>query len=573
MSSPERPVEHHPGREHFLPSGAPFVLAAILGIGYLILFHTPETTWIGEVSGMANGLPILDPTLRVAPNFFTGIAWKLFLLVPAGILLAWGATRLGWDLPIFERLEKPNALSVICLWAMLFIVANVLMVLQGIPVSGAEARVLRQAEGLAFGKAGAFVPGEPFPTAHVLLLTMGMKLGLGWLIPVLAGGFVVWLTAGIGELLYGDRRLGRFSSFLLFNCPLFLFTSATYDEATTRGLFLVLALWLTLKGRILDPGWRRWAFGLGAGLAFGAAASVSVFAMIGFLLPLLVWHGRSPGYVQGAEVAEAAVFPPGFLKPGPRFPVTLVGGLLVGLLLGIACFTAIGHHLTGRMLPAVGDLSNLEAGAAWQPFIEWLQALAGMNLFLFGTPVSLVPIFFLFLCVRWRKEDRLPISLIAAVSLLRLFSIAPGVWEVGPVGYYELTIPLVILTARGFLQMLERLGEPFPLIRRFLPTLLSILLFLGYVTFYPEQIMHLKGMTSAAGVIHKRCAQVEGDAVIGLRPFPNRARVIEVLNQMHVPQGRLRFVPLEEFQRPDRVMKYDPVMGEGRLSSATEPLR
>jgi len=535
-------------QDHNLPSGAPFVLAAILGIGYFMLFHTPETTWIGEVSVTVQGVPVLDPTLRIAPTFFSGIAWKLFLLVPAGILLAWGATRRGWDLPLFERLEKPNALAIICVWAMLFIVANVLLVLQGIPVSGAEARALRQAEGLAFGTVGAFVPAEPCPIAHIVLLALGLKFGLAWLMPVVAGGLLVWLTAGIVERLYGDRRLGLFSSFLLFNCPLFLFTSATCDESTTRGVFLTLALWLALSGRLREQGRVRFIFGVGAGLSFAAAGSVSALAVLGFSLAFLAWHARNPGNAG-------------------RFPDSLEGGMASGFLAGSAGFGALGFHLTGRWLPMIGELSNLNSGAAWQPFIEWLQALAGMNLFLFGTPVSLVPLFFLFLCVKWRKEDRLPIALIGAVSLLRLFSIAPGVWEVGPVGYYELTVPLVILTARGFMQMLEKLDEPFPVIRRFLPTLLSILLFLGYFTFYPEQIMHLKGMTRAAGEIMTRCAFEKGSAVIGLKPFPNRGRVIEVLNQMSLPPGRLRFVPMEDHQRPDRVMIYDPLVGAGRMAS------
>lgn len=545
MQSPESlpPVPPSlPTREHNLPSSAPFVLAAILGIGYLILFHTPETTWIGESS--------LDPTLRIAPSFFSGIAWKLFLLVPAGILIAWGATRNGWNLPLFERLERPNALAIICVWAMLFIVANVLLVLQGMPVSGGEARALRQAEGLAFGQAGSFIPAEPCPIAHVLLLALGLKVGIAWLMPVLAGGFLVWLTAGIVEKLYEDRHLGLFSSFLLFNCPLFLFTSATFDESTTRGLFLTLALWMALSGRLRDAGKSRFMFGCGAGFSFAAAGSVSILGMLGFFLPFLVWHARSP-------------------RNAGCFPDWLEGGLITGMLVGIGGFGALGIHLTGRLLPVFGELSNLNAGAAWQPFIEWLQAFAGMNLFLFGTPVSLVPIFFLFLCVKWRKEDRLPIALVGAVSLLRLFSIAPGVWEVGPVGYYELTVPLVILTARGFMQMLEKLGEPFPVIRRFLPTLISVLLFLGYFTFYPEQIMHLKGMSSAAAEIQRRCASETGAAVIALKPFPNRGRVIEVLNQMSVPPGRLHFVPMEEFQRPDRVMGYDPMIGHGRLASGS----
>jgi len=289
---------------------------------------------------------------------------------------------------------------------------------------------------------GIYFPGHP--TA----LAIGERLGgLHWVTTV-AGTLTVPLAFGIARRLFGQRTALLALPMLLLS-PYFVFSSATLLAHSTMAVLLMTFVYAALRAHD-NPGGLRWW--LLAGAALGWAALTRPFSAPAFAAPWLgwlalrLWAARSPRAFVGAGAAVLVAMGAGLLLLG--YQQALSGSPLES---GYQTYSRIRNWgLVGQAVSAPAPLPSIH---------ELGHTLARFNFWLFGWPVSLAFVGFF---QRLAGGARLFASC-AGVLLVYTGISAATISSAGPAHYAELAAPLVLLSASGFVRLLElgrRAGAP-----------------------------------------------------------------------------------------------------------------
>jgi 4-amino-4-deoxy-L-arabinose transferase-like glycosyltransferase len=233
--------------------------------------------------------------------------------------------------------------------------------------------------GQRFGK---YTPGWP------AILAAGARAGLPWLVNPILAGVALYLVYRLGETLY-DRRTGLLAAALGLFSPLFLVLGGSFLSHLASMVWLLLfSLWFvwTFRGR------SRW-FGLGAGLALGAAFLVRPLTAVAWAAPFAVYAlvllvRRRAAWAPllfmavGAGLLAAllplyqwAVTGDPFLNPYTLWwPYDRIGfGPGIGAMPG-------GHSLHYAWLNLKQDLSHTATDLLGWPALSWLPVLLGLAL-------------------------------------------------------------------------------------------------------------------------------------------------------------------------------------------------
>jgi hypothetical protein len=337
---------------------------------------------------------------------------------------------------------------------------------------------------------GKYAPGWP------VVLAIGVRLGLAWLVnPVLLAGCLL-LTYLIGKLLYG-RAVALLGTAFAATSPFLLYFAGTYMAHTAALFWFLAAVYLLLRwyqtearrggGCVLTL--RGWRFLVPAGVSLGMAAATRELDTIGLVLPFAVLFVRRPLAISWIAVATAV-------------PVSL--GLVFNRALTGSVFTnpyALVHPWDRLGFGAgVGDPAW---HAAYTPALAlWNLAsdiqLLQVNLFgwpyYFGLACAAVP----FVTGRARRWDVLLGASAAGVLAVYLAYFYSGDWLGFPRYAYGAIPWLALLTARG-IQELYTIGLGLPISRRpsrpaalVFPLLLSLgLLAYSWAVFMPAERSYL----------------------------------------------------------------------------------
>jgi hypothetical protein len=302
-----------------------------------------------------------------------------------------------------------------------------------------------------------------FPPGWPAVLTLGVWLGVPWLVNPLLGAFSIVAGHAVVRRLT-SRGLANLVVVLMAASPWFLATSASMMSHT---LTLALALggwWLLLRAR--DKGSMLAALGAGAamGLMFLARPvdGLIVGALTGlwtltFLTDRRQWRTVIL-YGLGCILIGALVFPYNYQLAGDPLlsPVN-------------AFFDTLWHHGSNRM-GFGADIGAPASDKGWRFLDPWpghdpVQAaiwtqLAGysLNVELFGWgTASLLLVVAHMVWGRWTKLDTAMGVIVAAiVGAYALYWFNDGV-AIGPRYWFTAFFPLVLLSARGAVTLLGRL--------------------------------------------------------------------------------------------------------------------
>ncbi|MFQ5899240.1 MAG: ArnT family glycosyltransferase [Candidatus Methylomirabilia bacterium] len=276
---------------------------------------------------------------------------------------------------------------------------------------------------------GMFFPG------HAAALAIGQWInGLRW-VPTVAATLTALLAFLVARRIFGQRTALLTVGLLAFS-PFFLFSSATLLPHSTVALLLLAFVYSALRAREA-PGAARWW--LAAGVALGWAALTRPVSAAAFTLPWLVWLALR---ARGAE---------GHRRSGGWAILAAVG------LVTLAIFSGYNIVLAGAPF--------LRSYYAFTPHPEYFPApfplpqiyelgstIARLNFWLLGWPLSLV-----FLPFFRRSAEGVSMLLGGAgVVLGYALTAGPSIDVVGPVQYAELAAPLLMLSASGIDQLVER---------------------------------------------------------------------------------------------------------------------
>jgi hypothetical protein len=223
-----------------------------------------------------------------------------------------------------------------------------------------------------------------------------------------------------------------------------------------------------------------------AGLAAGLVANIRPMTALGFLLPFLI------------------IIIQRLLKKEIRRPLTIVlmgASFLAVVALTLAYNKAItGSYMTHTLVYYDPDdvlgfqTHDHSLGLGIQNFIH---NSARMNAFLFGFPISLIFVAFVLVKSRLELGEKIAFSIIACFAVGYVLPWGPGVPDLGPIYYYECIIPLVLLSARGFLWLRDSVSIRFPAYQSFPSNFLLLSVVFCLLTFFPERLMHLNRLTKA----------------------------------------------------------------------------
>jgi 4-amino-4-deoxy-L-arabinose transferase-like glycosyltransferase len=336
-----------------------------------------------------------------------------------------------------------------------------------------------------------------YPIGHPALLAIGEALRAPSVVVPMLSALCLWLTALVGGRWFGSR-VGLLGALLLLVSPQFLFTAATDLSQPSEMLFLLLALWATL--RLTDDARHRWA--ALAGLATGAAILVRPFPG-GLFALVLAAQWLWAGWPRAGEAAPSRL----------RLSHLLLAG--VGPLLGVAAVLAVNFAQTGDPLhsgyqqvnlPMVEPLTAGEMGASFG------GALMRQNFWLFGWPVSL-------LFVAWarpRSPAWLFWGVLAAEYSYRLLVPKTVVSTTGPVYVMEIVPLLALGTAAALsrlVELLRRLGVPAP--REWIASGLLAGCVVMLTMFLPSHVEGMRGGALERGVVQRMLRQAApGERVV-----------------------------------------------------------
>ena len=208
-------------------------------------------------------------------------------------------------------------------------------------------------------------------------------------------------------------------------------------------------MYLFLYARRVEKPELKFLLSLLAGLSLGYAFNSRQMTAVGFALPFIAVTAYDCWKMRSRALASGILVSAGFLVV---FGLTLwYNNLVTGNPLQFpfhyySPFEGVGFGTYGHT-PLFG-LRNLIVNSF------------RLNSALFGFPFSLMFVFFM-LFVKKDFGDRLALGIIAGIGGLYIVYYSPGVADLGPVYFYEMLIPLLILSARALCIIHDMLKERF----------------------------------------------------------------------------------------------------------------
>jgi 4-amino-4-deoxy-L-arabinose transferase-like glycosyltransferase len=325
---------------------------------------------------------------------------------------------------------------------------------------------------------------------HPFFLALGIwLLHTPYLFPVLFAVFLPFLIYAIAQLFFNREVISAISAFLLSMSPFFLFTSSTLLSHSEAAFFLVLFIWLFFLSFKTRKTLKKVLFKGIAGICIGLVFNTRPLTAIAFAIPIMIFS-----LLQMVKRKDRDYF---------GYAAMLVGGLL---LLSITFW--YNYYVTGSYFSFPYQKYNQIERLGFGPIIYNYShtIIKGINngticllklfFFTFGSPIGFLFFFPYVVKKKWIKEEIVLFGIILSVMVLYIFYYGAGVSDTGPVYFYELLIPVSLLSGRGVVLIHDYLKKTIKNSRRFIPSLLIVITVLCYTTFFPEKAITLRNLTS-----------------------------------------------------------------------------
>ncbi len=458
--------------------------------------------------------------------------WKVALLFPATVLLAAALVRSGVRLHLLPLNRAWKILAPLMIAAGLLMVLSITTVFKQTEVTDDENTYVFQARTLLLGRTANPPPPAQasfdnvflindsrqwvgkYGLGHPAVIALGLLVGTRYAATVLISILIILLVYMIARRLEWDRRTAIVAAGLTAISPFFYLVSSTLLSHTTAtfalGLFFLLLL--IARQRAGEPMGLLAAFA--GGLALGLAFNIRPLTAVGYGLPF--------GVLLVADAARRK-----------RGTLAVIGASGAGLAIMIGATLWYNQDITGNAFTFPFNYYNAEEAMGFGVYghtpVMALNNLAvsfiRLNAFLFGFPLSLMfaamPFFF-----KLTEGDKIAAGIIGSLSAAYLFYWAPGVSDAGPVYYYEMLVPLVLLSARGVMMSHAWVSRRFPVHAGFVPAFLAVSAVVALLTFVPERLIHVRRLTDqirepyetieAAGLSH---------ALVFVRSIPSKGWV------------------------------------------------
>ncbi len=432
---------------------------------------------------------------------FQSYIWKVFLLVPAVIFCSVALARIGCHFALPEKINYKIVIGSILTVAAIILIFSTQFLFHETEVTDDENTYDFQAQTILAGRIvnppppvlnnfhnvfiinnGSCWVGK-YTLGHPLVIALGMFLGNRYIGIIGISILTLFLLYCIVKELYGNTKLALLTLCLAAVSPFFYLVSSSRLSHTTTAFFLALFMYLFLRVRRIENIGVKLLFSVAAGLSVGYALNTRTLTAISFALPFVV-----------VVVRDAMKDPKKYL-----FSYYMMG---IGFLTMVAFMFWHNIKVTGSPMQFPFHYYNpgeeMGFGAyGHTPFLgikNLAVNLFRLNVSLFGFPVSLFFAAILFFAQKDNRDNFL-FSIFGSFTLFYFFYYSPGVSDLGPVYYYEMIIPLLILSARGIFTVAEFLSKYSAEGKTIVSTFLLLSCLGAWGTYVPEKITHVSRLT------------------------------------------------------------------------------
>jgi hypothetical protein len=378
---------------------------------------------------------------------------------------------------------------------------------------------------------GHYPPGWPF------LLSFGLAIGAPWVVsPVLGGLFVVLLFLTGRE--FDGPVTGLLAATLGLLSPMSRLIFGSMLSHAAAATLILGGLWLLLVARRL----KAWPVAGSAGIALGLAFGIRPLSAVAAAMPIVV-----------AAVSD-------FVARRDRDSRDRLVALLLGGAIAALPTLAANQLITGNALSFPYSLADRSMYfAANLPFgirnLDVLLFSAGNLLHGWGWPAfhgpfwvalalafSMVP----FLLRRHRLVDVVLAATVVSVVVAHLGSRGHGLHGFGPRYLFEAFAPLLILTARGFVELARQTVNGFAAERRFhiaVSAFLLVVLCGTGAASLPHRLGLYHGYNGVDGSLERQVVAAELErALILLPPDDWRGWAMAARMMTPDPEAKLLFI-------------------------------
>jgi hypothetical protein len=472
--------------------------ALVLALLYFVIAWAQGYFQLGSFNYFGNPAAFM---FNIPDLFIRSMFWKILLLLPATILLSVFLAKAGIRFHLPKGSDDRRTIGILLLVAAVVLILSTELIFHETEVTDDENTYDFQARTLVLGRVvnppppvwqsftnifiindGRYWVGK-YTLGHPLLIAIGIALGDRYIVTIAISILTLLLLYGIGLELYGDKKVSFLALALGIVSPFFYCVSSSRLSHTTTAFFLALFIYLFLRARRAKD-WRVGAaFSALSGLALGYAFNVRSLTALGFALPF--------GFVVAADFYRKK--PAAFLKT-----VLLAGGFAAMFGLTLWYNSIVTGHFFAFPFHYYNINESLGFGVQGHTIFQALRnlviSIARLNSIFLGFPLSLLFVFVSFFA---KKDfgDRLLFGILAGVAGAYLFYFSPGVSDLGPVYYYELLVPLLLLSSRGILFVHRIIASRFENAAALIPNFLVLSCFFSLITFVPEQASHIARLT------------------------------------------------------------------------------
>jgi hypothetical protein len=433
--------------------------------------------------------------------WFQSQIWKVLFLLPAILLFTMALVRAGIHIPIPQSISYRHSIAIVLAVVAVLLVVSVNYLFHETEMTDDENVFDFQAQTLLAGR----VVNPPPPVAasfdnvflindghmwvgkytlgHPIIIALGMMLGSRYIVTIIESILTLLLVYFIADELYHNKRLAFVAMCLGAVSPFYYFMSSTRLSHITEAFFLALFIYLFLRARRTETtGW-KWLLFLLAGLSIGYAFNTRSLTALGFCLPFCVVLLKDIWRSPAKEMMNGLALSIGFM-------IIFAATLWYNFLVTGNCFRFPFHLYDSSEAIGFGNYDHT-------PLLG-IQNLA-VNLFrlnaaLFGFPISFI---FVFIVLFMKKDfgDWLMFGILGGVAGMYFLYYSPGISDFGPVYYYEMIIPLLLLSARGIFSSIEFLSRYSAQGKTIIAMLLVVSCVAAWATYVPEKIYHISRLT------------------------------------------------------------------------------
>ena len=440
----------------------PSIALALLGLLLLLYFYA-----VGQFFFKGYLLDLGSPS-QVAQRYAYFLVFWMVLGGFASLLLAWGISLLlsGDKEPQFledwGKIPDKGFLIAASVLGLLFPILVRVFVLQGAPLTDDESCYQFSAELLASGRLYTDSPPLKLFFDRAFMINNGRLYSqyfLGWpalMVPGVWLGIVGYMNAiysalTVPAIFLSLRRMvgsswAKLGVVLYLTSPMLMVGAATKMSHTTCMMALAWTLWFTLRACDEDsPSWSH----AGVSFFFSLAFFIRPTCAIGIGAPMLVYWLLGQRKREQSTLTALVWF---------AVPATVMASLFLAInYLQNGSITAVAYQkvfeytrINGYRFSNWKNLSevvvhNFDFTKPMKGLSISGTGLLRMNAALFGWPLSLAFIFF----AGWKKKTFLLWASVGCFLLLHGFIADVGIDSFGPVHFFELALPFLLLTILG----------------------------------------------------------------------------------------------------------------------------